>query len=442
MPYKLFLDFGASFTKAKGINDLGVEIFAFREEAPNLKVDEISGCKSYDPLVYSELVIELYKKILSKYGYPTDLALCGQVACYVLMDKDQKLLSDVISWQDTSSKKSIYVREISHNPIRLGFLEDGQRPGLPLFSLISYLTNNPKILSKNDVYYVPLTSFLLSKITRVSPIQIPIHISEAHATGMFSLNRNGWLSELLPKELRNRVKLPLVSEVPFYFKAPDSIVRFYSPIGDQQAAVHGSELSENMYLVHIATGGQVLCRLNSFPMDYMDRFQVRPEVFSEGFLATVTHLPAGRLFNRLLRNLSSMTQSCVDWNYIEKLKLNEYKPFDYAFDLVSINDFNSDFPALSEFDQSIDTYLINFIDSFVDLYLNALKVLPDLATDCYVFSGGLLVNTKIVQDMFRSKLPKDAKIAFMSGDTSLAGLSKMLESTLKTCGQSSYGNLL
>jgi hypothetical protein len=442
MPYKLFLDFGASFTKAKGVSVAGVEIFAFRVETPNLKIDVDSGCKNYDPLDYSDKVVNLYKNIILDYGTPTDVAICGQVACYILINKDDKLLSDVISWQDISSEKIKYSIDISYPPISVGFFEDGQRPGLPLFSLIAYLSNKPEISNEKVIYYVPLTTFLLSKITRVSPLKIPIHISEAHATGMFSIHKNRWLTELLPDKLRNLVKLPLISELPVQLAARDSVVRFWSPIGDQQAAVNGSALSENEYLIHIATGGQVVCRLKTFPKDYMNRFQVRPEIYNRGFLATVTHLPAGRLFNRLFRNLSSMTQRSIDWNYIEKLELKDFQPFNYVFDLVSINNFHSDFPKWSELDHSIDTYLINFMDSFVDQYLNALKMLPSLGTDSYVFSGGLLTKSKIVQDMFRSKLPGNAKISVVPGDASLAGLSKMLESNLKTSNLISHGNLL
>jgi len=66
----------------------------------------------------------------------------------------------------------------------------------------------------------------------------------------------------------------------------------FTPVGDQQASLYGVGLREDEVAVNIGTGGQVARMVREF--NYNADYQTRP-YFQDSFLATVTHLPAGRL---------------------------------------------------------------------------------------------------------------------------------------------------
>lgn len=431
-PYNLYLDFGGSFTKAHGASLLGDVFFQKKEKTPNLMFDSLRGAKRYDPIEYAEHACKFYDGIVAEFGSPVEVGISGQVACFVIMNKDRKLLTEVISWQDTSSQSPELEEEIRQVVERAGPLEDGFRPGLPLISLVSTIRNDPQILNYPNIYYLNLTNFLLSKISGHDPLDIPMHISEAHASGMFSIKKNDWLMTSLPQDIERKIIFPKVSKLPIKLGISESLSRFWIPIGDQQAAVHGANLMNDQYMIHIATGGQVLCRIRSYPSGQMNSFQVRPEIQDNGVIATVTHLPAGRIFNRLFEFLSAKTGQIIGWDYVERLDhLDEFMDIETHIDVVAINSFSADFPCTEDFSNDVNQYLLSFIHSIVITYLDALKRLPTHNHSTYVFSGGLLTKSKLLQRSFIRALPEGARIEIMSLDASLEGLRRILETSVR-----------
>ena len=76
----------------------------------------------------------------------------------------------------------------------------------------------------------------------------------------------------------------------------------YTPVGDQQCALLGVGLRRGELSLNIATGSQASQRVDSC---VPGSFQVRP-YFQGDFLRTITHLPAGRALNALLRLFSEL----------------------------------------------------------------------------------------------------------------------------------------
>ncbi len=426
-PYNLYLDFGATYTKAYGVSPLGETIFQERKKTPNLISESTPGAKSYDPIEYADHALKFYDDIVAEFGSPVDVGISGQVACFVILNKDKEPLTEIISWQDTSSQSLEFAKEIREVIDRASPLEDGFRPGLPLLSLISTIRAEPEILKEPIIYYLNLTNFLLSRISEQDPLSIPMHISEAHASGMFSLEKNDWLITCLPTDIGCKINFPKVSKLPMNLNGKNSQSRFWIPIGDQQAAVHGSNLNHDQYMIHIATGGQVLCRMSSFPESQQKSFQLRPEIQGNGVIATVTHLPAGRVFNRLFDFLSAKTGQIIDWGCIEKLDLNKFMDLDSRIDVVAINKISGDFPPLEDFSSDVDYYLLNFVHAIVSTYLAAIQRLPDCKNNTFVFSGGLLTKSRVLQEAFTLRLPKGTMFETQSIDTSLNGLRRIVE---------------
>jgi sugar (pentulose or hexulose) kinase len=77
----------------------------------------------------------------------------------------------------------------------------------------------------------------------------------------------------------------------------------YVAVGDQQAALLGTSLEAGEMSLNVATGSQVSL-LTSDPA--AGDYQVRP-YFGGRFLRTITHIPAGRSLNLLLRLLAEMS---------------------------------------------------------------------------------------------------------------------------------------
>jgi hypothetical protein len=171
----------------------------------------------------------------------------------------------------------------------------------------------------------------------------------------------------------------------------------------------------------------VLCRIFEIPKNHVNEFQLRPEINSEGYLATITHLPAGRLFNRLFEFLSSETGETVGWENLENLEFLTGDTSTTDLDLMKINNFEMDFPTFESLGDSVDSYLLAFLNSIADTYIGALDFLPRRESNMYVFTGGLITQSQILQTIFSSKLPKKSNITLIKSDSSIAGLRKIVE---------------
>jgi len=78
----------------------------------------------------------------------------------------------------------------------------------------------------------------------------------------------------------------------------------HAALGDQQAALLGLGLEPGELSVNVATGSQVSDLVETMPLGDV---QVRPYP-GRRWLRTVTHLPAGRSLNALLRLLTDLTE--------------------------------------------------------------------------------------------------------------------------------------
>jgi sugar (pentulose or hexulose) kinase len=426
LPYSLYLDFGASFTKVAGVDESNAIIFEFRVPAPKLKSDFDSGFRAYSPKEYADHALLVYRKAVEEFGTPMSIAISGQVACYVLQNSNDEVVLGVVSWQDDSSSHRSFSIEVDSVVEHMPHFEDGLRPGLPLLSMISNLRRSLESV-KEEIFYINLTNFLLAKIIDIKSIEIPIHISEAHASGMYSIQNDEWLTSALPVDIKENIRFPKVLKKPGSLTKSGSKTNYWVPIGDQQAAVHGTAIEKDEYLIHIATGGQVLCKVDVFPSNYANEFQIRPDLEDEGYLATITHLPAGRLFNRLFHKLSAESKESVDWSYLDSLSTDFTRHTDFVIDVKSINSGLSEFPQFSLFEDSLPKYLLTFVDSVVNVYLDALDQLPKIQGNRFVLSGGLLTSSQLMKELFQSKLPSHSQFRCEASDTSLLGLRKMVQ---------------
>ncbi len=428
-PYNLFLDFGASYTKLVGINTVGNVILNRRVAAPKLNHSEVHAYyKNYDPLEYARHAETAYNSVLTEFGRPMNVAISGQVATYVILDDKNQPLTPIVSWQDTSSlllAPGENSTRISLNEAANVVHEDGVRPGLPALSIYSYLAKLANNSSRKKKY-TPLTSFLLMKISRGStPVDL-IHSSEAHASGFYSLTKKSWLRTDNFKECFPEFSFPEVVHHPQFFFDATKKIKYWLPIGDQQAAVFGSNVSEETCIIHIATGGQVIQYSDDLSFGPDKSLQTRPTLDGKGCLKTVTHLPAGRLFNKVLQFLSDVTGKNIDWDYLESLE-NESKGNNLVeIDVQRMNTNQDYFPPLSAFNNSPTAFLEAFIAGISTVYASKIELLPNGKNSKIHYSGGLICKSRKLQHAINLKLPNQETSVSLVSDTSIAGLNKMI----------------
>jgi hypothetical protein len=99
------------------------------------------------------------------------------------------------------------------------------------------------------------------------------------------------------------------------------VVPCYTPIGDYQCAMVGALLQYGELSLNISTGSQVSLLK---PQAEFGNYQTRP-FFDGRFLATITHIPAGRSLNLLVKLFSKLAESqkielADPWPYIARCR--------------------------------------------------------------------------------------------------------------------------
>jgi sugar (pentulose or hexulose) kinase len=140
----------------------------------------------------------------------------------------------------------------------------------------------------------------------------------AASFGVYDVGRGRWHEGLLAAAGLDRLTWPRVTR---WNEVAGEIVRgsrripVYSPVGDQQAALAGALLGESELSVNIGTGSQVSVVARTFGDG---PGKVRP-YFDGRYLQTVTHIPAGRALNVLVRMLTRDEAAEIDalWHEVE-----------------------------------------------------------------------------------------------------------------------------
>jgi sugar (pentulose or hexulose) kinase len=428
--FNLFIDFGASYTKIRVTDRKNVIHLEKRFQAPHLSRAGFEGeFATYDPIEYASHARKIFHEAEDAFGTFENVAVSGQVATYILLDDSNLPVTPIISWQDRSSEfssKSLEFRRNNEEFLKEIGDEDGLRSGLPAISLISYLPTNKELFHYRRKY-VPLNNFLLSHLSQSTyPIE-RIHSSEAHASGLFSALKREWKAVTdLVLEYQELV-FPEVTFVPENYRVANARTNFWLPIGDQQAAVYGLDVEPGTNIIHIATGGQVIKQVDELIPNLDSSFQVRPTLSGEGLLTTVTHLPAGRLFNRIFSYLTAESKKDVNWDSLEDIRDSAISLDIKPIDVISINQGTIKLPSLRDFDDLCEAYLVSLLVGVSNIYRSKLSLLPNSNFGDIAFSGGLLTKSEKLKFTIKLGLPERNILMQPDSDTSLNGLNKMIK---------------
>lgn len=240
----------------------------------------------------TEKIHTIVRELMSRrpQSTPAGLMLTGQMGSYVHVSRKENQLRSFRSWKKQSDGKA--TRLLPSVEELLASQGDGVRPELPALKLI----DSPPT---TDERVTTLLGFLAERLT--GRRNRPIHLSDAAALGLYDIVNKKWNSHICESAGIEKNSMPsVIDSFEPIGKYPPLGIDIFVGIGDFQAAVLGSGLSESTHQVGLnaATGAQIISRSARAQSEL---FQTRP--FVNGALVTcITHLPSGRLLSQKVQS--------------------------------------------------------------------------------------------------------------------------------------------
>ena len=372
---------------------------------------------------YVNQVKLIYFSSLEKYTNFSKIGITGQMACSLLIDSDNNPASPVFSWQDfRSDSKSEKLRKSWYEELNLMITEkeDGLRPGSPVCTLNSYLSDI-NYEHKGKLSYVSLLNFLAYIISDDTYFLTNSHVSEAHSTGVYYLKKAKWLAIDSPT---SNLNFPIVKDEVDFIEIAKTKTKIYMPIGDQQSSLLGSGITKTDLIIHMATGGQV-ARISQSEIEEENGYgiQTRPWLFQNLTIKTLTHLPAGRAINTF--------SSEIDHRYKLKNSISKLGSYELDVKLAKNNIFASGQKGKLISDDWFDSYSYEltiriFLSSLAKVYIDSVTKLKDRTLSTLVFSGGSITKLPNLMYLLERESGIHASRVIEARDSSIDGLRKLL----------------
>lgn len=308
----LGIDAGATYLKGAVLDVTRRRVErVVRTPFPPFIPDSAGTRREVEPELITLEVARLLDRLWAEAPDCVGLVLCGQMHGVVLVSEDGTPLSRFISWQDEragleagdgrswfqvlESRLDNRARQETGNELRVS---------LPVSALFAAA----RMGQLPDVPFIPcaLGDFVAASLCRTAPVT---EATNAAAHGCYDVARQTWHTGMIEAADLPGGRFP--SLVPAGTAVGNLSERWgripcYVSIGDQQAALLGAALQPGELSLNIATGSQVsMLSETAHPGDY----QVRP--FFDGlYLRTITHIPAGRALNVLVRLVSEVHEHC------------------------------------------------------------------------------------------------------------------------------------
>jgi sugar (pentulose or hexulose) kinase len=262
-----------------------------------------------DPKIVLNSVNKLMAGLMPLTPDCSGVVLCGQMGGLILVNDRGEPQSNYVSWQDQRlltplpSGAGTYFDEFRRrlSPERQMQLGREIFPGHAA-ALLFWLKHAGQRVSRR-LYACSLPDFVVANLCRTPPA--------ANATicvGTLDFQTGDWHRDVFAELGIEEFAWPALRD----FREPvgtlqggASAAPCYTAVGDHQCALAGAFLREGELSLNISTGSQVsLLTRKYLPGDY----QTRP-YFDGLFLNTITHIPAGRALNVLLRLLRELTEA-------------------------------------------------------------------------------------------------------------------------------------
>jgi len=251
---------------------------------------------------------ELIERLLRRNGPCDGIVTCSQMGGIVLTDAAGTAITNYLSWRDQRtleqhpSGKGTYLDLLRSKTTDRDFNLIGRelKPGggAAILFWLAQTRNLPSVSCR----VMGLGDYVLTQLCKSNPLAEP-----TLALGLVDLSRVDWHRPWFQQLGFGEIEWPKLTTVTDWvgkYPASSGDIPCHPAVGDHQAALFGTDLTERELSVNASTGAQVSLLTNSWqPGDY----QTRP-YFGNCYLNTITHLPAGRSLNALVDLLTALSQ--------------------------------------------------------------------------------------------------------------------------------------
>jgi len=388
-------------------------------------------------------VLAAVRRLLSHllpYAEPCEgIVMCSQMHGLVLTTDCGEPRSALTTWQDQRvlephpCGKGTYfdmmMQQLTGEEVRQ--LGNEVRPGQPV-GILFWLREQGR-LPAPDLVVASLPDFVLANLCGDTPA---IETTNAMAHGALNLETLDWHHEVIGKLGLSNLRWPALrqhGEVVGRLRIDGKSIPCYTPVGDYQCALAGAHLRFGELSLNISTGSQVsLLR----PSAEFGPYQTRP-FFDHRFLITITHIPAGRALNALVRLLSELAQAqgvplADPWPYIAQAAAR-VGPTRLRVNLAFFNSSCGNHGEITEVREEELTVGHLFRAAFQNMadnyYASALRLSPDKEWHALVFSGGLAQKLDLLRALICEKFGAPYRVCPSAEDTLLGLLALALAFT-------------
>ncbi len=405
----VLLDIGGTYIKCRLSDSENISKVRTPAFLPNLA----QNIKEFDPFQIIELINDLLNQVTQSNKNIDGILISGQMHGWIITDSECNPITNLVTWQDT---RSLIVKDFFRN-LQNSISQEDQiicgneiKVGSPVVGIAYSLKFNK--ISRYRIF--SLLSWISYQITHES--RFIMNITDAAAFSFVNLKSNDWHKNVVSSLNIEFQALPTITTnieiigISKQFGCP-----VYTPIGDYQASLLGSEIKIDEISLNIATGGQV-SKISKIIGEY--GMQTRP-YFNGTFLATKTHLPAGRHANYILSKFRNGDISS-NWKLINNIDVREIEnslsksPGEIDIHELYINDMLTNFEDLE--------LLIRFFELIVLSYSSTVTEFNRKKNYKIIGSGGMLSNSNFVRKLFELNDNLKFDKIVLNQDASLNGL--------------------
>jgi sedoheptulokinase len=341
------------------------------------------------------------------------ILIASQMHGFVVADENNKPLTDYISWQDQRAA----ITDIENFSNITGMKN---RIGLPIHNLAHMIDVEKKF--NNTIKILTLPELLSNVDGKTENI---VHNSMIAATGFYDIHK-----ECLSEEIIGLIEHDILLnkntadiEVAGYYEN----IPIYVGIGDMQAAIRGVDTGENdAILVNVGTGSQV--SVVSDTKICPPGIEYRPYI-GDRHLHTITHIPAGRALNTLIKPFQEMGIDC--WSKMRDFSIetiaNSSLEVDFAvFESATGYTDGGFIKGIKENNFNVDNILASFVRQMCLQYVRYIKKFdykPGIRW--VILSGGIPKSIPALPSLITVYTEKSCITSVSDIDETLYGLSKI-----------------
>ncbi|MCE2809669.1 MAG: hypothetical protein LW850_25475 [Planctomycetaceae bacterium] len=293
------LDIGSTSIKGAVLDIEAGELVSVCSRNFPAPIDNLpAGHIEIDPKAIVSTLVEVIEELAEPLAQSCSVWICGQMGGLILSDDRGRAKSNYLSWRDQRTLKTTGSMRSSMETIRLDwsdalFASLGRelQPG-STSTLLHWLSEHRKL--SDGVLPLSIADYCISHLAKQ-----PGTMHVTHAIGLLDLSKWDWHYSAMERIGLGDLWWPeLISDTraAAKWKIGSRVFQVHGSYGDQQCALFGAGLEPGCLSINISTGSQV--SMLSKELDH-GPYQTRA-YFSDYFLKTITHLPAGRSLNALM----------------------------------------------------------------------------------------------------------------------------------------------